>query len=75
MQQRGMDMTMKLRGDLQAISHGGYGDVFRGYLEDGTAVAIKRHRMNLFFDTEQEIRKVSFLAACYALLLQLNDKR
>lgn len=44
MQQRGMDLTEKLCGDLQGKASGGFADVYLGFLEDGTAVAVKRAR-------------------------------
>ena len=44
MHQRGMDLTEKLCGDLQGKASGGFADVYLGFLEDGTAVAVKRAR-------------------------------
>lgn len=39
-----MDLTGKLRGELHRKACGSVADVFHGFLEDGTTVAVKRAR-------------------------------
>lgn len=44
MEQHGLDLTGKLRRGLRRKACGGYADVYIGFLEDGTEVAVKHAR-------------------------------
>lgn len=44
LESRGLNLTGKLRGELQRRACGGCADVFLGSLDDGTPIAVKRAR-------------------------------
>ena len=71
LEERGLNLAGKLRGSPKLKATGGCADVYLGFLEDGTAVAIKRPRQVL--DDVLKRRKLSKVSSFLILFLSFIE--